>query len=416
VPSYLALIQNGPNAAPEILPLGRATTVDSLIRLWSEAAANEPPPGSREGKDSFYQRRGEALRRAVWDPIAARLSGARRVFIVPDSTLHLVNFAALPAADGRYLVESGPLLHYLSAERDLATATESGTHGNGLLVLGGADFDAGSPAAPGSSAIAASTPATEPDAPSYRGARSACGTFQTMLFPPLPGTLDEANEIAAMWAQAGAGAGAASGRIVSLSGAAATREALLRNAPGCRVLHIATHGFFLGRDCGPPAPTTSGATADRAPAPAGLEDNPLLLSGLALAGANRHAKGSANADDGILTAEEIASLDLHGVDWVVLSACETGVGSTVGSEGVLGLRRAFQVAGARTLVLSLWSVEDRATREWMSAFYASRLKRGLGAAEAVRAACTSTIASRRERGESAHPFYWAGFVATGDWK
>jgi hypothetical protein len=96
------------------------------------------------------------------------------------------------------------------------------------------------------------------------------------------------------------------------------------------------------------------------------------LSGLAFAGANKRQSARWAEDDGILTAEEIASLDLHGVEWAVLSACDTGVGEIKAGEGVFGLRRAFQVAGARTVIMSLWSVEDRATREWMAALYRER--------------------------------------------
>ena len=145
-------------------------------------------------------------------------------------------------------------------------------------------------------------------------------------------------------------------------------------------------------------------------------DNPLLLSGLALAGANHRQSAGPDEEDGILTAEEIASLDLSGVEWAVLSACETGVGDVRAGEGVFGLRRAFQVAGAGTLIMSLWSVEDEPAREWMKALYEGRLARGLDTAAAVRAASLQVLNDRRRKHESTHPFYWAGFVAAGDWR
>ena len=85
-------------------------------------------------------------------------------------------------------------------------------------------------------------------------------------------------------------------------------------------------------------------------------------------------------------------------------------------EGILGLRRAFQVAGARTVVMSLWDVEDRAARDWMRALYEGRLQRQLSSAESVRAASLSLLRQRRTRGESTEPFYWAAFVAVGDWR
>jgi CHAT domain-containing protein len=144
-------------------------------------------------------------------------------------------------------------------------------------------------------------------------------------------------------------------------------------------------------------------------------DNPLLLSGLALAGANRRSAARSGRDDGILTAEEIAGLDLHGTEWAVLSACDTGLGEIRAGEGVFGLRRAFQIAGARTVIMSLWSVDDRATRSWMRTLYAGRFQRGLDTAGAVRDASLSALRDRRARHLSTHPFYWAAFVAAGDW-
>jgi CHAT domain-containing protein len=145
-------------------------------------------------------------------------------------------------------------------------------------------------------------------------------------------------------------------------------------------------------------------------------DNPLLLSGLALAGANHRDAAGPDEEDGILTAEEIAAMDLSGVEWAVLSACDTGIGEIKAGEGVFGLRRAFQIAGARTVIMSLWSVEDESARQWMKALYEGRLLKHLDTAEAVRNASLTVLKARRSRGESTHPFHWAGFVAAGDWR
>jgi CHAT domain-containing protein len=145
-------------------------------------------------------------------------------------------------------------------------------------------------------------------------------------------------------------------------------------------------------------------------------ENPLLLSGLALAGANRRASARPDDDDGILTAEEVASLNLSGVEWAVLSACGTGLGAIKAGEGVFGLRRAFQVAGARTVIMSLWSVDDQATREWMVALYEGRFRKHLSTAAAVHGATIAMLRDRRAKGLSTAPFYWAAFVAAGDWR
>ena len=141
-----------------------------------------------------------------------------------------------------------------------------------------------------------------------------------------------------------------------------------------------------------------------------------LLSGLALTGANRREQASPGQDDGILTAEEIAALDLSAVEWAVLSACETGIGEVKAGEGVFGLRRAFQVAGAKTLIMSLWAVEDESARQWMKKLYQGRFLKRLGTAEAVREASLEVLRERRAKGESTHPFYWGAFVAAGDWR
>ena len=156
-----------------------------------------------------------------------------------------------------------------------------------------------------------------------------------------------------------------------------------------------------------------GGLAGPPPPPA---ENPLLLSGLALSGANRRALASADGDDGILTAEEVAGLDLSGVEWAVLSACDTGVGEIAAGEGVFGLRRAFQIAGARSVIMSLWSVEDLSTRAWMKALYEGRFDRNLSTADAVHEASLAVLRDRRSKGLSTHPFYWAAFVAAGDWR
>jgi CHAT domain-containing protein len=144
--------------------------------------------------------------------------------------------------------------------------------------------------------------------------------------------------------------------------------------------------------------------------------NPVHLSGLALAGANERAAAGPDDEDGILTAEEIAGLDLRGTDWAVLSACDTGRGRVQFGEGVLGLRRAFQSAGTRTVIMSLWAVEDESARRWMRALYENRVVRRLDTAEAVTQADLEVLRARRAQARSTDPFFWAAFVATGDWK
>jgi CHAT domain-containing protein len=162
--------------------------------------------------------------------------------------------------------------------------------------------------------------------------------------------------------------------------------------------------------------STAGSARASSPGRRFLEESPLLRAGLVLAGANQRAPANSDEDDGILTAEEIVSLDLSGAQWAVLSACDTGRGDWQAGEGVLGLRRAFQVAGARTVILSLWPVLDTVTSAWMTELYRGRFVRGTTTAAAVRAANRTLLAARRAHGQSTHPLYWSGFIATGDWR
>jgi CHAT domain-containing protein len=201
-----------------------------------------------------------------------------------------------------------------------------------------------------------------------------------------------------------------------LLGREASETAFKQSAPEYRVLHVATHGFFLSDTCSASAAAGTRGVGGLAGTRPQSAENPLLLSGLALSGANRRASATPDGDDGVLTAEEVAGLDLSGVEWAVLSACDTGVGEVKAGEGVLGLRRAFQIAGARSVIMSLWSVDDQSTRAWMRALYEGRFERNRATADAVHEASLALLRERRSKGLSAHPFYWAAFVAAGDWR
>jgi CHAT domain-containing protein len=296
--------------------------------------------------------------------------------------------------------------------------------GNGILVVGDPAFDdaaalAGAPRA----TLVQVGAGTDAARATFRGARSACGTFASLRFEPLRASAREAEEVLRVWSgenpagetlQLRGPQPAAVPGSVLLRGAAASEAEFKRLAVGRRVLHLATHGFFLGRAC-ESALAAEGRPMERLGVAAGGE-NPLLHSGLALAGANRRQGAGAEDEDGILTAEEIAALDLNGTEWAVLSACDTGLGEVQAGEGVLGLQRAFQVAGVRTVIMSLWPVEDEAARQWMRRLYTARFAKNKTTAEAAQQASLEILRQRRARQQSTHPFYWAGFVAAGDWR
>jgi CHAT domain-containing protein len=368
-----------------------------------------PAPGLPSGSAAAETRArlaGEALRRVVWDPLQEAVDGAARIFVVPDGSLHAVNIAALPAGDGGYVLESPPLFHLLPGELDLVPPTEPVAPGRGLLAVGGPDYGRFRMAAAGRKGEGASA---------TRGRSPACTGGRPAAFAPLPDARREAREVAALWALRSGGG--EDDRL--LVGAEAGEAEVKRLVPGRRVVHLATHGFSGGDACDPEPPLLH-RRFDFSGMPRGASGfrgtNPLLRSGLALAGANRIPGSPDDAgEDGILTAEEIASLDLTGVELAVLSACDTGLGAWQAGEGILGLQRALRTAGARSLVMSLWPADDAATRDWMRRFYESRLA-GTSIPGAARDAASGMLRDRRAAGRSTHPFYWAGFVTVGDWR
>lgn len=429
---YYAFVQRHGVADPAIITIGPATRVDSLVTAWREAIRKEDP---FQGEDPECRRAGEALRTTIWDPIRRQIGQVKQVFLVPDASLNLVSFDALPESGDRYLAETSPAFSYLSAERDLIPTYEDAIGRSGLFAVGDPDFDSegivdlssiqarahtGPNAAPNDLADPKSEPEmlTGTRTTPFRGAPPDCGQFRSMKFPRLPGSAREVASAKEAWLQSTAPgrAGDEAGSATLLTGRDASEAAVKILAPGRRVIHLATHGFFLGEDCAAnPAGerSASGTGAKRESGSPG--GNPLLSSGLAFGGANRRATAPRDQDDGILTAEEIASLDLSGTECAILSACDTGLGKVQAGEGVLGLRRAFEIAGAGSLVMSLWPIPDDVARSWMQTLYQSRFGAGprTSMASAARAANLSVLNDIRKRGGSTNPRFWAGFVATG---
>jgi CHAT domain-containing protein/Tfp pilus assembly protein PilF len=406
VPSYMAFVAHSDRPDVSMVPLGAAASLDALVAKWHTETTGILRASSSAEAERTYRVAGAALRQRLWDPIAVQLKDAINVFVVPDGALNLVTLAALPTGRTTYLIDNGPVIHYLSAERDLVTSPGQSTAGRGLLALGGAAFD-------DQTLFTAVRPVAKPGAPRTQSVatRGACGDLPSLHFDSLDATSREVEDVASLWTGS---------PVDRLQNRDASERAFKQAAPGHRVLHLATHGFFLGSDCSPVGGITRGvgglSTAPKIRSSAGTIDNPLLLSGLALAGANSRAAAGPKDEDGILTGEEVASLNLDGVEWAVLSACDTGLGVVKVGEGVFGLRRAFQVAGVHTVIMSLWQVEDQSAIAWMRALYEGRLKKKLNTAQAVQQASLTVLRDRRATKQSTHPFYWAGFVATGDWK
>jgi len=419
---YAAFVLRQGDTSPAFVPLGPAGPVEEAVQTWRDRVSATPPAVVAAARQAETASRdaGVRLRRLIWDPLSPLVRDARQVLIVPEGPLHLINFSALPSGRRGYLVETGPSLHYLSTERDIALSRSEVPAGHGWLALGGPDFD--TPPADSSEGVRRLASAkAEPPAPAsvsrrgaYRGAMATCETFRARRWENLPLASAEVEAIESQWRAR------PQETFLSLTDDQASEAIFKRLAPGQRGLHLATHGFFLDDVCpsalrGNPRSRPGPLVEEVLPALSG--DTPLLLSGLVMAGANLRPRSGAGgeSEDGILTAEEVASLDLSGVEWVVLSACGSGLGQVQSGEGVLGLRRAFQTAGARTLIMSLWRIKDDAAMEWMSALYRSRLG-GASTPEAIRRASLEILARRRSAGLDTNPFWWGAFVAAGDWR
>jgi CHAT domain-containing protein len=307
-------------------------------------------------------------------PLRPLAGDASRLLVSPDGDLNLVPFEALVDEHGRYLIERYATSYFTSG-RDLLRMQVPRAKAGPPVIVANPLF--GEPPLTQSNRQDRKTTRTQ----ATRRSATAAEDLSSMYFAPLAATAEEARAIKALFPEA-----------MLLSGAQATKAALQRvEAP--RILHIASHGFFL-KDA---APDVAQAWAE----------NPLVRSGLALAGAN--LKGAAQGD-GVLTALEASSLNLWGTRLVTLSACDTGIGEVRNGEGVYGLRRALVLAGTETLVMSLWPVSDSIARETMVAYY-SGLRAGLGRGDALRQAKLAMLS----RSSRQHPFYWASFIQSGQW-
>jgi CHAT domain-containing protein/tetratricopeptide (TPR) repeat protein len=335
--------------------LGRAAVIDSLVAVYRttvEAVRGDARPSARQ--EAAFRSAARTLHKRLWAPLVP-VSKNGIVFVVPARSLYLVDFNTLIDAHDGLVIETCAV-HLLSSARDLLKAPSMRDGGRGALVIG-------DPAA---------------------GAAIPC-RVRTAGGRPLPGAAQEARAVAALLN------GLTDQPVTLLVGDACGEATVKRSIEGKRIAHLATHGFF----CDPAARTSP--------------VDPLVLSGLVL------TPDVASGNDGLLTAGEVAALDLRGLDWVVLSACSSGLGELVGVDGVFGLRRSFAIAGARTVVMALWRIGDQRLCRVMEDLYRHRLA-GAGTAFAVRQAQLARLRTVRDRWGRIHPALWGGIVAEGDWR
>jgi CHAT domain-containing protein/tetratricopeptide (TPR) repeat protein len=399
---YLAFVlRSGKPDDLQMIDLGGAEGIDELIAAFrSEVTGEKEGRGIRdlgfipnEANEDLYIEQGTLLRLVVFDKLLEAIGGCQQLFIAPDGDLTRLPFEILPTDDGGHLIDKYRM-SYLGVGRDLIRfgAASSG-QSTAPIVTADPDFDLTDKSSPNQ----------------YRNEKSPGRVSRDMgrgklHFTQLPGTRIEGESIAEML-----------GVAPMLRGNAL--ESRLKACQSPRILHIATHGFFLQdqqrdfiqqqrdssvRDFGDKFRIGRFSSSNM--------ENPLLRSGLALAGVNTWLNEGAlpeEAEDGILTAEDVTGLDLLATELVVLSACETGLGEVSTGEGVLGLRRAFVLAGAKTLVMSLWKVPDKQTQELMEIFY-RKILNGQPRSEALREAQLEIRENNR------HPLYWGAFICQGD--
>ena len=366
-PRYLAFVQSK-DCVVHRVDLGPADALEKAAHSWHEVL-RDPNSASERVAD-----RGRVLSALLWSPLLEAAGDSDHWLVVPDGPLAAIPFAALPTASG-FAIDTH-LISYLDRATDVLRDPVGGS--GGALVVGGVDYDA-------------------VDGEESSVQRSILAPCNGGDFAPLPGTSAEAERLAARWKKS-----RRRESLTVLRDGSATEGAVSEALEGKRLAHIATHGFFATGDC-------KSAVDD------GVGYDPMVLSGLVLSGANQPARASSTGD-GILTASEVATCDLSRTQVVVLSACETGLGEIASGQGVLGLRRAFAIAGAGTLVMSLWAIPDAETVTLMDGLYQRHLRRrAMPAAEALRQAQLEVLARQRATGR-VDPFAWAAFISSGDWR
>jgi CHAT domain-containing protein len=369
-PHYVAYVLKR-TGNPVAIDVGEAQIVETLARRLRVALAN---PASRD-----FEQHAAALSTKLLAPLRTHLQGVEHILFSPDGELNLIPMAALPFEPGVRLAERFNV-SYLTSGRDLLRIATEPVSLDAAVVVADPDYGR----------VAAAPSKQSPLQPRRSNDLDRGG----LVFRRLAGTALEARDLKALLKLKEPNV------LVRLQAS----ETALKQMKGPPVLHVATHGFFLSD-----RQLSDAVTRQRGGSAASLahSENPLLRSGIALAGANARSSGE---DDGILTALEVTQLDLSRTQLVVLSACDSGAGEVQNGEGVYGLRRALALAGAQTQVTSLWKVSDDATRNFMAEYY-RRLLKGGGRAAALR----ETQRAFLTNSNFSHPYYWASFIPIGNW-
>lgn len=398
---YAALLLLPNDTAPHFIPLCEERQLDALIFKPNGTRANYlqnlySSPRA-DGLASLFQ--------LIWAPIEKILkeNGIKTVYYAPSGLLHRLNLSAIaPDKTGQTLADRYHLVPVAST-RQLVTDHSTASAPTSAIIYGGVRYDMDSTAIARANKDL-STTAQDTTGGLFRYA--ARGGERADNWDTLPGTKREAKYLYELLSKRGINA-------TLRLGYAATEESFKQigqQGPSPSLLHIGTHGFFFPD----PKDTTRRRTNFGDDAPVfKISEHPLIRSGLKLAGSkyaweNKHPMGG--MEDGILTAYEVSQMNLSNTQLVVLSACETGLGDIKGNEGVYGLQRAFRIAGAKNVLMSLWKVPDEATEKLMTQFYKNWLEQKMPLRTAFE------TAQKWLRGQKGYenPYFWAGFVLIGE--
>jgi CHAT domain-containing protein/Tfp pilus assembly protein PilF len=398
----------------QLVELGEADQIDVQVkdlRRAIEAAGSKDSMLVKEGEpkaEADVRRLSQALADQILKPLAPHVAQAKQLFLSPDGALWLVPWGALPVSKDKFLIEQLTINYLISGRDVIRTSRATVSDVRKPVVFADPNFDL----APDEVTSAAKAVLRTTFQDEGEGQR----TNDKSLLPRvgrLPGTAIEAEAIKPNLEKLTGKAPIMYRDIYALESVA---KAL--NRP--KVAIFSTHGFFLpdqeakpDDESSPLAMVGNDSRAVSLTKEGKPFENPLLRCGLLFAGCNPRNEGqSGSGDDGVLTGMEIVGIDFRGTELVVLSACETGVGTVNNGEGVAGLRQAFQLAGANAVVATLWQIPDADSARLMNDFFAN-LAAGQAKGEALRNAQLKRIASRRERYGAAHPFFWAAYTITG---
>jgi CHAT domain-containing protein/tetratricopeptide (TPR) repeat protein len=409
---YIAwVVTPGTDTPIEILDLGDVTKVEPLlqkVRAQFATAAQADGPLLNLGEAEATKALNTELSKIaelIWKPLAAKIpAGTTELIISPDGELWSLPWSALPITDQKLLVEDYAV-RFVTNSRSLFTSSSSAKNAGKPLIFSDPDFDLAG------DAVRAAIMAVLPDSKLNTNTRGLTSRTSLPRAFRLPNTKVEAEAVTPSIEKLTDNA------PINYTGRYAL-ESVVKRVARPRMMLLTTHGYFLDDQLTGGNSSTLTSADQRAANAAGRGiENPLLRCGLLFAGCN--SKQNVSDDDGVLTGLEIVGLDLRGTELVVLSACQTGIGKVNNGQGVAGLRQAFQIAGARSVVATLWQVPDRDSAILMTEFFGTLAEKtpdeqGSATAAALRAAQLKRIEARREKSGAAHPFYWAAWTLTGN--